>query len=273
MSFRVVIVSRYPNVDTPSWKSELAGRLRDWGADLVIVYSRATLRDQAEAGLHEFGTGVLREYLRSRRDSNGFAAPRTLVDWAKENGVPIHRFRSLREPEVVNRVRALRADVLVLAGADLLPAPLSASARLGALNAHYGLLPRYRGMNVAEWSVFHDDPVGVSVHKVDAGIDTGDIVERAIVGVDERDSLAGIRRKQQDLASTLLFKAVTDLADGTAEAWPQPHAEGRQFYRMHPLLRRSVEWKLRSGAYRWAGLAPSLDELVGSTTTAPRARA
>ena len=265
MSFRVVIVSRYPNVDTPSWKLELAGRLQDWGADLMIVYSRATLRDQAEAGLHEFGTGVFREYLRSRRDSDGSEAPRTLADWARENGVPIHRFRSLREPDAVNRVRALRADILVLAGADLLPAPLLESAQLGALNAHYGLLPRYRGMNVAEWSVFHDDPVGVTVHKVDAGIDTGDVVERAVVGVDERDSLAGIRHKQQGLASTLLFKAVTDLADGNAESWSQPQAEGRQFYRMHPLLRRSVEWKLRSGAYRWAGLTPSLDDLTVMT--------
>jgi len=273
VNVRAVIVSRYPNVDTPSWKSELAGRLRDWGADLTIVYSRATLRDQAEAGLQEFGTGVLREYLRSRRDANGSDAPRTLADWASENGVPIHRFRSLRDPDAVNQVRALRADVLVLAGADLLPAPLLESARLGALNAHYGLLPRYRGMNVAEWSVFHDDPVGVTVHKVDAGIDTGDVVERAVVGVDERDSLAGIRRKQQGLASTLLFKSVTDLADGTSESWSQPHAEGQQFYRMHPLLRRSVEWKLRSGAYRWAGLTPSLDDLDGHTRTGPGSRA
>ena len=41
---------------------------------------------------------------------------------------------------------------------------------------HYGLLPRYRGMNVTEWSIYYDDPVGVTVHAVDPGIDTGEIL-------------------------------------------------------------------------------------------------
>ena len=63
---RAVLVSRYPRVDTPEWKRRVAGGLLDAGVDLAILYSRATLVDQARAGLREEGVGVVRRYLTLR---------------------------------------------------------------------------------------------------------------------------------------------------------------------------------------------------------------
>ena len=77
------------------------------------------------------------------------------------------------------RLREIAPDAILLAGADIVPPAVLEIPKLGTINGHYGLLPRYRGMNVTEWSIYHDDPVGVSVHLVDSGIDTGPIVARS----------------------------------------------------------------------------------------------
>jgi methionyl-tRNA formyltransferase len=121
------------------------------------------------------------------------------------------------------------------------------------LNAHYGLLPRYRGMNVTEWSVYHDDPLGVSVHWVDPGIDTGAIVLREPITVMPGETLAELRTKHQQAAARLLVEASRLAFAGSGQGRAQRPEEGQQYYRMHPELRLAVERKLARGEYRWAG--------------------
>jgi len=147
--------------------------------------------------------------------------------------------------------RGLASDLLVLAGADLVPRAVLGIPRVGTINGHYGLLPDYRGMNVTEWSIYHDDPVGVSVHIVDPGIDTGDILVRRAIAVHSGDSLETLRPAHQATARALLAEAAVGLRDGGLSPAPQAPDEGRQFYRMHPVLRERVECKLRDRTYAW----------------------
>lgn len=65
---------------------------------------------------------------------------------------------------------------MIHSGAGILRAPLLALPRLGVLNAHMGVLPRYRGMNVAEWAAWENGPLGATLHWIDPGIDTGRII-------------------------------------------------------------------------------------------------
>lgn len=248
----VTILTRYPRVDTAEWKRVAAEGILDSGAELAIVYTRAAFVDQVQAGLREFGPGALARYreARSRPAAEAEASSPTLADWAATRGVAVHRHRSIHDEDLRRSLAATAPDVLVLAGADIVPPEVLAIPEVATINPHYGLLPRYRGMNVAEWSVFHDDPVGVTVHAVDAGIDTGDIIGRETVDVVPGDTLASIRSKQQALSAELLVRVVRQLGDGTAERTPQLPEEGRQFYRMHPELRAAVERKLAHGAYR-----------------------
>ena len=161
---RAVLVSRYPRVDTKAWKQRVAADLIADGVDVFVLYSQAGLADQVRAGIREEGPGVLRRYmaLRGRTSSGpGMRATRSLADWAAERGVPVERRRRLAD--AVHVLREIAPDLLVLVGADLVPAPVLAIPRLGTINAHYALLPEFRGMNVAEWSVFRGEPVGVTV--------------------------------------------------------------------------------------------------------------
>lgn len=253
---RVTFVSRYPRVDTVAWKRRLGERLLDLGVELSIVYSRAGLGDQLRAGLDEYGLGIAGRYasLKGRRGSGGGEdAPRSLRSWASERGLAVSEHQRLGDGDCLAAVRALKPDLLVLTGADIVPASLLEIPTRGAINPHYGLLPRYRGMNVTEWSIWHDDPVGVTVHMVSAGIDTGATLLRECVSVERGDDLADLRAKQQELSARLLHDAVVELRDGSASPVPQRAADGRQYYRMHPALLRSVERRLANGDYRWTG--------------------
>ena len=248
---RVALVSRYPRVDVPGWKRALAQGLLDSGFDLSVVYSRSSLRDQLEAGIREFGPGsVVRKALSLRGGGGDDGEPaRSLASWAEERGLPVLRFGRLGDADCLAALRAASVDLLVLAGSDLVPASVLEIPRRGTINAHYGLLPRYRGMNVTEWSIWHDDPIGVTVHVVDPGVDTGDILASEEIAAEPGDTLDALRAKHQEAAARLLLEAARAIAAGSEERRPQRPEEGRQYYRMHPHLRAAVERKLAAGGY------------------------
>ncbi|HEV2776913.1 MAG TPA: formyltransferase family protein [Solirubrobacteraceae bacterium] len=246
---KAMLVSRYPRVDSPPWKRQVAGALLEAGLDVEILYSRSSLLDQARAGLREEGLGVLGRYLTLRGGAPVSSPPAetvpatstSLADWATERGLAVHRFARLGDADTLASVRASAPDLLLLTGSDIAPASLLALPRIATINAHYGLLPRYRGMNVTEWSLFHGDPPGVSVHIVDPGIDTGDILLREEIPCPAGTTLRSLRALHQQAAARLLIAAALQLRDGTEQRTPQRADEGRQYYRMHPALRSRVE--------------------------------
>jgi folate-dependent phosphoribosylglycinamide formyltransferase PurN len=243
---KVVLVSRFPRVDTRPWKRDVALALLENGFDLSLLYSRATLADQARAGLRQEGLGVARRYLSLRSEAPEAAPSISLAAWAEERGLAVEGVRRLADAVPV--LERLAPDLLVLLGADIVPPAVLAVPRIGTINPHYGLLPAYRGMNVTEWSVYCGDPVGVTVHLVDAGVDTGPILLREEIAPGPRETFETLRRKHQDVAARLLARAALELRDGTAAPQPQDPAAGRQYYRMHPALRRAAEARLRARA-------------------------
>jgi methionyl-tRNA formyltransferase len=266
---RAVLVSRYPRVDTPEWKRRVAGGLVDAGVDVAVLYSRATLIDQARAGLREEGLGVVGRYLTLRRSGRAGEPPTaTLNAWAREQGIPVKGVSRLGD---VAPLRRLAPDLLILMGADIVPAAVLAVPRLGTINAHYALLPAYRGMNATEWSVFRGDPVGVTVHLVDAGVDTGDILLQEEIPIEAGATFASLRRKHRDVAARLLLQAALQLRDGSARPVPQAPDQGRQYYRMHPSLLRVAEARLRDQASSARGARSSSPWSAAAASTSPSA--
>jgi methionyl-tRNA formyltransferase len=244
---RVVLVSRYPRVDTNAWKQRVAGDLLGAGVDVAVLYGHSTLADQALAGLREDGLGVVGRYLALRGRGEQDAPPRrSLAQWAAERGLHVEYGRRLAGS--VRALSALRPDLLVLLGSDIVPRAVLDVPSLGTVNAHYGLLPAFRGMNVTEWSVYCGAPVGVTVHLVDTGVDTGPILEQEEIAISAGETFTTLRRKHQDVAARLLVRAALALRDGTATPRAQEPEAGRQYYRMHPALRRAAEARLREPA-------------------------
>ena len=205
---------------------------------------RAPLRGAAQRGRRPRSQ-------RSQRRRAGRAGRRSrqsLADWAAQRGLAVHRFGRLGDADALAAVTASAPDLVLLTGSDIAPASLLAIPRVATINAHYGLLPRYRGMNVTEWSLFHGDPPGVSVHIVDPGIDTGDILLREEIPCPPGATLQSLRAAHQQTAARLLVDAALQLRDGSEQRTPQRADEGHQYYRMHPALRARVERALAQRA-------------------------
>jgi folate-dependent phosphoribosylglycinamide formyltransferase PurN len=251
---KIVLLSRYPRVDTGRWKRDLVRRLHGDRHMIWLVYTDSSLADQALAGLREFGWGAGRRYRGAH--SAGAEPQPTLSRFAAEAGVRVARFRRIGSADLLGHVRHVSPDLMILLGAAIVPTGLAGLPAAGTINPHFGLLPKYRGMNVAEWSIRNDDPVGVTVHFVDSGIDTGAIAAQRVIAVEQGDTLESIREKQRRVAVELLQETVRGISGGRVDRRPQRPEEGRQYYRMHPALRAETQRKLAEGRYALVECAP-----------------
>lgn len=144
-----------------------------------------------------------------------------------------------------NILRSEKTDIAIQAGVGIIKKQVLRIPKIGILNAHMALLPKYRGMNVLEWSLFYGDPVGMSIHFIDEGIDTGDILLQEAINIEKGDTIERLRQKADRLFTGLFIKAVKGLQEGSLKRVEQAEEDGRQYFVMHPRLKNYVENKLK----------------------------
>ncbi|WKU03464.1 formyltransferase family protein [Micromonospora sp. HUAS LYJ1] len=140
--------------------------------------------------------------------------------------------------DVTGIVNHHRADLLVLIGMPIVPKQVLRQARLGVINAHNGALPQYRGMDAVGWAVLNNDPIVCTVHKAVAAVDQGNILATTTVTYRPPAGLRSrVKAAQMDLlrAVTLHTAATGRLPEG------RPQGPGRQYYRLHPHLKRVLD--------------------------------
>jgi folate-dependent phosphoribosylglycinamide formyltransferase PurN len=186
---------------------------------------------------------------RAAETAPGAAGRANVRACCREAGIPTVDVDSFESPKALEAIRKTEPDLFVFAGGAILRAPLLAIPRLGTLNAHMGLLPFYRGMNVAEWACFHGDQQGCSVHLIDPGIDTGDILVARPIGIDGIRSISALRAKIDEAQMALLGDVVQYVTrvGSLPPRRSQAADEGRQFFRMHGELLELLERDLASG--------------------------
>jgi folate-dependent phosphoribosylglycinamide formyltransferase PurN len=158
---------------------------------------------------------------------------------------PVHVVESHNSSTCVEVVKALKPDVIILRGCGIIKWPILEIPKLGTINPHYAELPTYRGMDVTEWAALHGDPVAVSVHFVAEGVDTGAILAHRRVPVERGDTVGGLRDKSAAIAVELFVEVLAKLKAGTSVPRTQPMTEGKQYFTMHPRLRRLANERLR----------------------------
>ena len=89
---------------------------------------------------------------------------------------PIHRYDRLADEAIPVLLKAERIDVAIQGGVGLLKNPLISTPKFGFLNPHPGRLPQYRGSSCPEWAIWNGDPVVITAHVVDEGLDSGPLV-------------------------------------------------------------------------------------------------
>lgn len=234
-----------------------------WGfrPDAVVIHvapepSRAArlaslVRERGVGGLVRRVTGASRAPSASGLTPGPAAAhvPDTVAAYCAARGIRMVRFTSLDDPADLATLRELDADIFVCAGFGIVRPAMLALPRLGTLNVHMGLLPPMRGMNVAEWSAFSGVPVGCTVHAVDPGVDTGDII--LFRGVDPAGAgdIEALRHRVDEAQVVALGEVVRWAAEHGAlpPARAQRADDGRQYFVMHDALRALLASHLRGG--------------------------
>jgi len=142
--------------------------------------------------------------------------------------------------------------VIVVYGTAILQPQIFALAERATLNMHTGLSPHYRGDSTLFWPVFYDDRenLGVTVHKLVAAVDGGDIVYTGKVNYQSGDGEAELFAKGVKLGTELYVQAVQDVLDGSVKYHPQDLSVGREFRWIHRTV--AAEETVRKTLQRWA---------------------
>jgi methionyl-tRNA formyltransferase len=182
-----------------------------------------------------------------RAGSRGRPAPRPVADAAHELGLDLLTPGRIGAPEVVADLLALSPDCLVVAAyGQILPSALIDPPPHGAVNVHGSLLPRWRGASpIAHAILAGDSETGVSIMRMEAGLDTGPVYSTVRVPIHGRATTPMLTATLADLGASELVAVLAAIEGGTAVATPQPE-EGVTYA---PRLTRSdgvVDWSRRS---------------------------
>ncbi len=184
-------------------------------------FAATALRALAAAG-HEIALVLTRADKPAGRGQVLVASP--VKELALQQGYPIAQPRTLRDRETWPVLQAVAADVMVVAAYGLiLPAEVLAIPRLGCLNIHASLLPRWRGAAPIERAIEAGDVrTGVTIMQMDAGLDTGPMLLAETVAIHPEETGGALRERLAALGARLIVKALAELESGALVATGQP---------------------------------------------------
>ena len=150
--------------------------------------------------------------------------PSPVQRFARSHGLTLRMPLSLRGAEDQAPFAALDLDAaVVVAYGLLLPQAVLAAPRLGCINVHASLLPRWRGAAPIQRAILAGDrETGITIMQMDEGLDTGPILLREAVPIEPEDTAQSLHNRLAELGARLAVAALVGLADGRLEARPQP---------------------------------------------------
>jgi methionyl-tRNA formyltransferase len=144
--------------------------------------------------------------------------------FAEEKGVPVRTPKSLRNAEAQAEFAGLNADAAVVAAYGLiLPQAILDAPRLGCVNVHGSLLPRWRGAAPIQRAILAGDAeTGITIMQMDVGLDTGAMLSKEAVAITPATTASGLHDDLAALGARMIGPALAGLADGSLTAQPQP---------------------------------------------------
>lgn len=149
---------------------------------------------------------------------------------ALEHDLPVIQPVSLKDPETQRELANWKADLMVVVAYGLiLPEAVLTTPRLGCVNVHASLLPRWRGAAPIQRAILAGDKqTGITIMQMDQGLDTGDMLHRVSCPIDPGETAQILHDKLADLGASALLETLPGLADGSIQ--PQPQDENLATY-------------------------------------------
>ena len=183
-------------------------------------------------------------------------------------GLPVYQPAKMRDGEALAILQELKPDLIAVAAyGKILPVDILELPRLGCVNVHSSLLPKYRGAAPINWAILNgEDETGVTIMYMAEGMDTGDILAQAKTPIDINENAAQLFDRLAVMGADLLVETVKELDVGTAKAVPQDEALSSHA----PMLSREqspMDWNKTArqlhdqvrGLYPWPAATAVLD--------------
>src|SRR5882757_4453894 len=136
--------------------------------------------------------------------------------YAVANNLHVLQPEKLKNPEFIEQLKALQADVQVVVAFRMLPEIVWNMPPMGTINVHGSLLPQYRGAAPINWAVINGEKeTGVTTFKLKHEIDTGDILLQDSFSIGEDETAGDVHDKMKEVGAKLLVKTIEGLAAGT----------------------------------------------------------
>jgi methionyl-tRNA formyltransferase len=146
--------------------------------------------------------------------------------FANQLNLPVYQPKTLRLPEIQRLLASLDADIMIVAAYGLmLPQAVLEAPRFGCVNIHPSLLPRWRGAAPIQRAILANDrETGVTIMRMAAGLDTGDILLKRSTLIADNDTAATLHNRLAVMGAEALLDALSGLADGSLISIPQDEA-------------------------------------------------
>jgi methionyl-tRNA formyltransferase len=205
------------------------------------AFAVPTLEATVKAG-HEVAA-VLTQPDRPRgRGQNAAASP--VKEAALRLGLAVYQPERVRRPEAVEYLRGIGCDAMVVVGyGQIIPQTVIDLAPLGIINVHASLLPKYRGAGPIQWAIVRGETrTGVTTMRINAGLDTGDMLLKAETEIGPEENAIELGRRLAVMGADLLVETLEGLQSGRIVPEKQDDAQAT----LAPLLKKedgAIDWR------------------------------
>ncbi|HKV23856.1 MAG TPA: methionyl-tRNA formyltransferase [Candidatus Acidoferrum sp.] len=224
--------------------SAASGRLRlvFCGTPQFAVPSLKHLLSQSEFEI----AGVITQPDRPRGRGQ-LLAPSPVKQIALAAGIPVHQPEKIRAPEAQELLQSIAPDaIVIIAYGQIIPARLLPIPKLGWMNLHASLLPKYRGAAPINWAIVQGEKqTGLTTMRIDAGMDTGEMLLQSALDIGPSETASELAARMSELGAPLMAETLRGLVAGTLAGRPQNHAEAT----LAPILKREdglIQWSLKA---------------------------
>ncbi len=168
---------------------------------------------------------------------------------ALEYGIPVYQPVKVRDPEFIGILKELSPEVIVvIAFGQILPRAILELPVYGCVNIHASLLPKYRGAAPIQWAVIDGEKeTGVTTMMMDMGLDTGDMLEKAVVPIEENETGGSLHDKLSLAGGSLILSTLKKLEEGSLTPVPQTE-EGTCYAKMLTKSLGDIDWTMPAAA-------------------------
>ena len=157
---------------------------------------------------------------------------------AIENNIPVYQPVKARDKEFIDKIKSLNPDVIVVvAFGQILPKEILEIPKLGCINVHVSLLPKYRGAAPINWVIINgEEKTGVTTMYMDEGLDTGDMILKTEVNLDENITAGELHDKMMNIGPETIKETLRLIEEGNAPRQVQNHEE----FSYAPIMNKSL---------------------------------